>query len=65
MNTFPKNCTECEHTKTCNHACYGSRACMKEKEIAKAILEQHEREEREVEKSGKSNLRKSIFYHNF
>lgn len=46
MQEFPKNCTECEHTNTCQRY-YGAMGCKYEKEIVKAILEQHEREERE------------------
>ena len=43
MNEFPKKCTECEHTKTCQRY-YGAIGCKYHKEILKAIVEQHERE---------------------
>lgn len=42
---MPNNCNECEYTKTCQRY-YGARGSRYEKEITKAILEKHEREER-------------------
>ena len=41
---YPKNCTECEHTKTCQRY-YGARGCKFEREIAKAILERERQHE--------------------
>ena len=38
VSEFPKNCTECEHKKTCQRY-YGARGCKYEKEIVNAILE--------------------------
>lgn len=40
---FPKNCTECPHSKTCNNACFGSLGCKYEKEIREAILKREKR----------------------
>lgn len=41
---MPKNCTECEHTQTCQRF-YGARGCHYEKEIIEAVLseEKHEK----------------------
>lgn len=43
---FPENCTKCTEYKTCQRY-YGAIGCKYHKEIVKAILEQHEKEERE------------------
>lgn len=36
MNTFPANCTVCQHCKTCQ-SLFGGRGCKFEKEIIKEI----------------------------
>lgn len=42
---MPNNCNECPHTNTCQRY-YGARGCAYHNEILKAIIAQHEREER-------------------
>ena len=47
MNEFPKNCTECEYSKTCQRY-YGARGCRYEEEIRKSILEREKKYEEKI-----------------
>ena len=57
---YPKNCTECEHYKTCQRY-YGAKGCKFEREIVEAILMEYSKLNKQKQSKQKHPMK--VFFH--